>query len=100
MLKLNPHIFTPPMHHPSPANAKAHIEAVDDAVNLCTRLLRPDATKRLTAAGALRHPFLRPMKGESMEDMVEEEPLGGEDGKCGYLHGVEEGKRACAHALI
>ena len=95
IMRLNQHIFTPLQHHPSSADAKAHIEAIDNAIDLCTRLLRLDATKRLTAAAALRHPFLRPKTEESMEDMEDEEILGGEDGKCGYLHGIEDGKRPC-----
>ncbi len=81
------------MHHPSPVDAKAHIEAIDNAIDLCTRLLRLDATKRLSASAALRHPLLRPTQGESTEDMVDEEILGAEDGKCGDLHGIEDGKR-------
>lgn len=94
VLKLNPHIFTPPKLHPSQTDAKAHIEAVDNTIDLCARLLRLDATKRVTAAAALRHPFLRPVQGESKEDLVEEELLSGVDGKCGFLHGTDDGKRA------
>lgn len=96
VLKLNPHLFTPPLSHPTPAEAKAHIEAIDDAIDLCNRLLRPDATKRLTAAGALRHPFLRPQEGESMEDVLDEQALMPHEGKCGDLHITNDhGMREC-----
>ena len=95
ILKLNPHVFTPPMLHPSPAEGKIHIEAVDNAIDLCSRLLWLDATKRLTASAALRHKFLFPMEGESQKDLALEEVLNGVDGKCGNLHVIENGKREC-----
>ena len=94
ILKLNPHIYTPLMQHPSPADAKTHIEAIDHAIDLCTRLLRLDATKRLTAASALRHPFLRPRDDENAEDLEPEEPFDPETGKCGHLHGMLGGTRS------
>jgi hypothetical protein len=99
IVKLNPHIYTPPMHHPSAADAEAHILAIDDAIDLCVRLLRLDATKRLTAAGALRHPFLRPLGGESMADVLEVEQIGVTEGKCGYLHDIEGEKRKLSTSI-
>jgi cell division control protein 7 len=96
ILKLNPHIYTPPFAHPTTEQAKTHIKQVDDALDLCARLLRLDVTKRLTAAQALRHLFFAQHRGEG--EMVVEE---GEDevvkvgeGKCGRLHAVDaDGKR-------
>ena len=84
------------MAHPSPEDAKAHIEAIDNAIDLCTRLLRLDATKRSSAAAALRHPFLRSAGGDE-EDMKDEEILNGTEGKCGHLHGYEKEKRTSRH---
>ena len=87
------------MSHPSPEDAKAHIEAIDNAIDLCTRLLRLDATKRSSAAAALRHPFLRPVGEEDEEDMRDEEILNGTEGKCGHLHAYEGEKRASTHSF-
>lgn len=58
ILTLNPHLYTPHNSGPTPEEAKKHIKAIDDALDLVTKLLRLDCTKRLTAAQALRHPFL------------------------------------------
>jgi cell division control protein 7 len=88
ILKLNPHIFTPPLTHPSSADARAHIEAMDQAIDLCTRLLRLDVTKRPTAAVALRHPFFEGLVDD--EDLVVPEVLSGLDGRCGALHGIDD----------
>lgn len=60
---------------------------MDRAIDLCARLLRLDATKRSTAAQALRHPFLAVENGP---DSVEYAPLEGTQGKCGHLHGMDE----------
>lgn len=88
ILKLNPHIFTPPLTHPSSADARAHIEAMDQAIDLCTRLLRLDVTKRPTAAVALRHPFFEGLVDD--EDLMVQEVLSGLDGRCGALHGIDD----------
>ncbi|OCF43627.1 CDC7 protein kinase [Kwoniella heveanensis CBS 569] len=98
VLKLNPHIYTPHMTNPSPADAKEHIESIDQAIDLCQRLLRLDSTKRLTADQALRHPFLAPGEGEDEEAEPEDEVLDPTEGKCGDLHEVIDGKhRAYFH---
>ncbi|WVQ95610.1 hypothetical protein IAU59_002708 [Kwoniella sp. CBS 9459] len=89
VLKLNPHIYTPHMTNPSPADAKEHIESIDQAIDLCQRLLRLDSTKRLTAAQALRHPFLAPGPDEPDEEAeMDDEVLDPTEGKCGDLHEV------------
>ncbi|WWC65088.1 uncharacterized protein I303_107702 [Kwoniella dejecticola CBS 10117] len=92
VLKLNPHIYTPHMTSPTPEDARAHIEAVDQAIDLCQKLLRLDATKRLTAAQALRHPFLAPREGEEDEEGGRDELINPEDGKCGELHELADGR--------
>jgi len=83
------------MASPSSEDAEDHIIAIDQAIDLCGRMLRLDATKRITAANALRHPFLQPEneEDEGWEDMAEEEVLDVRAGKCGHLHGVEGNKR-------
>lgn len=58
ILTLNPHLYTPHSSGPTSEEAKKHIKAIDDALDLVTKLLRLDCTKRLTAAQALRHSFL------------------------------------------
>jgi len=94
ILRLNPHIYTPPLANPSPDEAEEHIIRIDQAIDLCGRMLRLDATKRITAANALRHPFLEVGKGqEGYEDMMEDEVLDVREGKCGHLHGIEGNKR-------
>ena len=94
ILRLNPHIYTPPLANPSPDEAEEHIIRIDQAIDLCGRMLRLDATKRITAANALRHPFLEVGKGqEGYEDMTEDEVLDVREGKCGHLHGIEGNKR-------
>ncbi|WVQ86040.1 hypothetical protein IAT38_008208 [Cryptococcus sp. DSM 104549] len=103
ILKLNPHLYTPHTPNPSPEEALAHIEQIDQVLDLCTKMLRLDATKRLTAAGALRHPFLKVRKGKGeeegvvQEDLEEEEVLEPTEGKCGDLHAVLEGGRHRAY---
>lgn len=68
-----------------------HITAVDQALDLVNRMLRVDSTSRLTAAAALRHPFLASRAGE---DDGPDELLEVTEGKCGYLHTVTpEGQR-------
>ncbi|WVF68054.1 hypothetical protein IAT40_002817 [Kwoniella sp. CBS 6097] len=98
VLKMNPHIYTPHMTNPSPADAKEHIECIDQAIDLCQRLLRLDSTKRLTAAQALKHPFLVPGEGEDGEEEPEDVVLDPTEGKCGDLHEVIDGRhRAYFH---
>lgn len=72
ILTLNPHLYTPHSSSPTPEEAKKHIEAIDDALDLVTKLLRLDCTKRLTAAQALRHPFVAGRDGEWDESDNEE----------------------------
>lgn len=55
ILRLNPHIYTPPMSNPTPQDAEDHITKIDEAIDLCARMLRVDCTKRITAANSLRH---------------------------------------------
>jgi len=83
------------MTNPTPEDAEDHIIAIDQAIDLCSRMLRLDATKRITAANALRHPFLEVEKegDEGWEDMAEDEILDVRDGKCGHLHGMEGNRR-------
>ncbi|EIW69907.1 hypothetical protein TREMEDRAFT_30137 [Tremella mesenterica DSM 1558] len=87
ILRLNPHLYTPPLPHVSPTAAKEHIEAVSGAISLCGKLLRLDSTRRLTAEAALTHPFLASEEDETVR------LLKGTDGKCGLLHTYVDGKR-------
>jgi cell division control protein 7 len=103
ILKLNPHIYTPPLSNPSKEDAIEHITLIDQAIDLCGRLLRLDATKRITAANALRHPFLAPSdpRPSEWQDMKEDEILDVRAGKCGHLHGVEGNRRGfCFGELV
>ncbi|WVW80868.1 hypothetical protein I302_102858 [Kwoniella bestiolae CBS 10118] len=98
VMKLNPHIYTPHMTNPTPDDAREHIEAIDQAIDLCQKLLRLDSTKRLSAAQALRHPFLAPREDEEDVEEGRDEVLDPKDGKCGELHEVEDGRhRAYFH---
>lgn len=91
ILRLNPHLYTPHQPHPTPEEAMQHITAVDQALDLVNRMLRVDSTSRLTAAAALRHPFLAFMAGD---DDGPDELLDVTEGKCGYLHTMTaEGQR-------
>ena len=100
ILKLNPHIYTPPFTFPTPDQAKEHIEAMDDAMDLCSQLLRLDCTRRFTAKQALQHPFLEePIAPDARvnewgDSVPEDEQVQGDgvhpmQGKCGMLHMVE-----------
>lgn len=100
MLRLNPHIYTPPVANPTKAEAREHIEDIDNAIDLCGKLLRLDATRRLTASAALRHPFMRmDRRADGAEDLDYYEILEGTDGKCGHLHNLDTGKRECRFAI-
>lgn len=85
------------MLQPTPADAQAHIEGIDQAIDLCLRLLRLDSTKRITSAAALRHPFFKPLQvdAEGDGDLSDTEVLAGSAGKCGHLHGMDGDKREC-----
>jgi cell division control protein 7 len=91
VLKLNPHLYTPQISQPTPQEAKKHITDVDNAIDLCSRLLRLDHTKRLTAAQSLRHAFFRTdPKDQGEQDVFVD--IG--EGKCGRLHAIDtDGKR-------
>jgi cell division control protein 7 len=91
ILKLNPHIYTPPMLHPTSTDAAKHINSIDLAIKLCTGLLKLDATRRLTAASALEHEFFLEDDSTGCEEHINEVIPGGE-GKCGNLHGLVGGK--------
>lgn len=96
ILRLNPHLYTPHQLHPTPEDAMQHITAVDQALDLVNRMLRVDSTSRLTAAAALRHPFLASDAGD---DDGPDELLEVTEGKCGYLHTLTaEGQRESAIA--
>ncbi|KAK8850506.1 hypothetical protein IAR55_004424 [Kwoniella newhampshirensis] len=88
IVKLNPHVYTPHISNPTRADAKEHIESIDQAIDLCARLIRLDATKRLTAAQALKHPFLS-SDLDPEDEAGQDEPLAPMEGKCGELHEVE-----------
>lgn len=93
VLKLNPHLYTPPLASPTREQAMAHIEAMDDALELCSKLLKLDATKRVSAKDALDHSFFQGRGMHSDGEDREQEILSGIDGKCGHLHSVADGKR-------
>ncbi|WOO79374.1 Cell cycle serine/threonine-protein kinase hsk1 [Vanrija pseudolonga] len=81
ILRLNPHLYTPHQSNPTAEEAMEHITAIDQALDLCSRLLRLDSTTRLTASAALRHAFLA-----NEEDSGPDELLEPGDAKCGNLH--------------
>lgn len=95
ILTLNPHIYTPPLPNPTREEAIEHIRSIDDAIDLCTNLLKLDATRRYTAKKALGHKFFS--KAEGYEPEVDHPILSGVDGKCGHLHSVEDGKRESSY---
>lgn len=90
VLKLNPHLYTPPPTQ-DPQTADEHILTMDHALDLCSKLLKLDATKRISAKEALNHEFFR--LHSWYEEEVELPLFSGVDGKCGHLHSVAEGKR-------
>ncbi|GMK54719.1 hypothetical protein CspeluHIS016_0113050 [Cutaneotrichosporon spelunceum] len=87
ILRLNPHLYTPHQPYPTQEEALDHILAIDAALDLCTKLLHADSTKRLTAAQALRHRFL----GDAADDGPDE-LLDPNEGKCGLLHQWVDGQ--------
>jgi cell division control protein 7 len=91
ILKLNPHIYTPPLHQPTPVEAKAHIEAMDQAIDLCGHLLQLDVTRRPTAAMALRHRLF--MGLATPAETKTGEILSGTQGTCGALHAIDSNGR-------
>lgn len=92
---MNPHLYTPPLSDPTREEAIDHIESIDWAIELCTKLLRLDATKRISAKRALDHSFFSNAAGYEKE--AEQPLLSGIEGKCGHLHSVEDGKRELHH---
>lgn len=87
ILRLNPHLYTPHQPHPTPDQAAEHIANVDAMLDLVTRLLHMDPTRRLTASAALRHRFIN--ADDSPDELID--PT---EGKCGHLHEwTAEGQR-------
>ncbi|TDL29939.1 kinase-like protein [Rickenella mellea] len=92
--KQNPDISIPPTSEPVDASSSQETNAeytqdVELAFDLLEQLMQPECTKRITARGALYHPFLADTS-TSQEDGVEGDdahfphPVGG--GVCGHLH--------------
>ena len=85
------------MLNPTPQEAREHIEGMDLALELLQGLVRMDCTTRYSANRALRHPFFHPCAdpktGPWKEDLEEPRSLAYDEGKCGELHGVLDGKR-------
>ncbi|ORX41053.1 kinase-like domain-containing protein [Kockovaella imperatae] len=99
VLRLNPHLYTPPSSCPSSWEAEEHIRFIDHALRLLHGLLRLDCTSRFSASEALQHEFFSE-EGEDMDqDFDDFEPVGIQDGKCGNLHGFVDGRRA-SYAVI
>jgi cell division control protein 7 len=92
-LKLNPHLYTPPLADPTPDEAAEHIVLMDNALDLCSKLLKLDSARRISARDALNHNFFNDF--DDPESSVERilPILSGEDGKCGHLHSVADGRR-------
>lgn len=93
ILKLNPHLYTPPQMYPTPDQAREHIEFMDAAMDLCSHMLRLDCTRRYTAKQSLEHAFLKDPSfvSEKVGDAGEEvgERTHPMEGKCGQLHFVD-----------
>ncbi|BEJ11324.1 hypothetical protein CspHIS471_0107460 [Cutaneotrichosporon sp. HIS471] len=87
ILRLNPHLYTPHQPHPTQEEALDHILAIDAALDLCSKLLHTDSTKRLTAAQALRHRFLADQADDGPDELLD--PT---EGKCGLLHQWVDGQ--------
>jgi cell division control protein 7 len=87
--KLNPKIWEPPTMRATPVEAKAHIRAVDSALDLLKRLLHMDPTKRYTSHQALMHGFLQ--DDLSPDEKEKEEVLHAPgEGACKDFHWVNE----------
>lgn len=91
--KLNPKIWEPPSLRATPAEAKAHIRAIDSALDLLKRLLVLDPTRRYTSHQALMHGFLQddlPPEEKEKEEVLHAPG----EGPCRAFHWVnEEGLR-------
>jgi cell division control protein 7 len=100
VLKLNPHLYTPPLADPTPEEAAEHITLMDNALDLCSKLLKLDSARRIAAKDALNHNFFNDF--DDIEASVERvlPILSGEDGKCGHLHSTAEGKRKSPRLAI
>lgn len=96
VLTLNPVLYNPPCTNPTPAEAKRHIENVDNMLDLLKRCLVIDSTRRWTAGMLLRHKFLEDgLRDDEKEDGGYEEGELREiaQGACGHLHFVRNGQR-------
>jgi cell division control protein 7 len=98
VLTLNPHLYTPPLAAPTPEEAQIHIDMMDHALDLCSKLLKLDATKRISAKHALNHPFFTMTVNVNENEEPAKPILTGLDGKCGHLHTLEDGKRESFHS--
>jgi serine/threonine protein kinase len=91
--KLNPKIWEPPSLRATPTEAKAHIRAIDSALDLLKRLLVLDPTRRYTSHQALMHGFLQddlPPEEKEKEEVLHAPG----EGACKAFHWVnEEGLR-------
>lgn len=87
--KLNPKIWEPPSMRATPVEAKAHIRAVDSALDLLKRLLHMDPTKRYTSHQALMHGFLQDDLPPDEKEKEEVLHAPGE-GACKEFHWVNE----------
>jgi cell division control protein 7 len=77
-----------PFYEPPPSEAQ-HRHEIEQALDLLKRCLALDPCKRLTAADALKHPWLRrPGVDEDADG-----PRKPEEGVCKRMHRVEEGNR-------
>jgi serine/threonine protein kinase len=96
VLSLNPTLYNPPCSNPTPAEAKRHIESVDNMLDLLKRCLVIDSTRRWTAGMLLRHKFLEEgLRDDEKEDggFEQGELRGIAEGVCGHMHFVRNGQR-------
>ncbi|KAJ9118204.1 hypothetical protein QFC22_004110 [Naganishia vaughanmartiniae] len=87
--KLNPKIWEPPSLRATPAEAKAHIRAMDSALDLLKRLLVLDPTRRYTSHQALMHGFLQddlPLEEKEKEEVLHAPG----EGACKAFHWVND----------
>ncbi|KAH8083700.1 kinase-like domain-containing protein [Filobasidium floriforme] len=95
VLSLNPTLYNPPCSNPTPAEAKRHIESVDNMLDLLKRCLVIDSTRRWTAGMLLRHKFLEEgLRDDEKEDggFEQGELRGIAEGVCGHMHFVRNGQ--------